>query len=393
MRNFLAAGAALLFTVPGPAAAMEIKTAPSGYVLAHEANPGKGYFDLMAQTIVIHNDENAPVTLGALQIDVMGDNGEVLSKTVKPDAAARQTRKFAGMAAQGLGVFLNAQLLNVEGLAGIAGAGAGLADGTTLAPGEAALSTSHYFATDFHPASVAITVSYYGESGAAKTARLSLPVRMHASPIVYSAPLKGAWRISGFPNLRSHHRFIPSNEFALDFFSTGPGGALDQGAKRDPSDDYGYGAPVLAAADGEVVFLIDGQTQDPDALSRREGESVEDARARITQYQFQRFAEDFRAAATGNLIVLRHEAGGSVEYSSYGHLKEESIAVKLGDKVRKGDVMASVGNTGDSTLTHLHFQLNAGSDPFFSRSLPVAFDNGEPLYIGEEPGYFMIFSE
>ena len=65
---------------------------------------------------------------------------------------------------------------------------------------------------------------------------------------------------------------------------------------NDPSS-----RPTITACKNEIERLYDGI----------EGESVEDARARITQYQFQRFAEDFRAAATGNLIVLRHEAGGS----------------------------------------------------------------------------------
>ena len=38
----------------------------------------------------------------------------------------------------------------------------------------------------------------------------------------------------------------------------------------------------------------------------RDGESIEDARRRVTGNQFRRFAENFRAAAAGNMIVLRH---------------------------------------------------------------------------------------
>lgn len=37
--------------------------------------------------------------------------------------------------------------------------------------------------------------------------------------------------------------------------------------------------------------------------------------------------------------------------------------------------------TGDSTLAHLHFQLNDGPDPFFSRSILVAFPDAKQLYL------------
>ncbi len=376
-----------------PAAAMDVKMAPGDFVLTHDVNPGRGYFDVMAQSIILHNDEAAPVTLTALQLDLFGAGGEIASMTAPVSVIASQTAEFAGMASQGLGVFFNAQILNEAGLSSVFGDGAALASGALLAPGEAAITTAHYMTARFLPKTFQVTVSYLDGAGAARTRTLALPVRRHDSAIAYKAPLAGSWMISGFPSLTSHHRFIPSNEFALDFFGAGPDGALDKGVKRDPSDDYGFGAPVLAAADGEVVFVLDGEVQNADALSRREGEPIDEARARITRYQMQRFAEDFRAAATGNLVVLRHEKDGAVEYSSYGHLKESSIKVAAGDKVKQGEVIAAVGNTGDSTLTHLHFQVNAGADPIYSRSLPVRFDNAAPRYIGQDPGYFMSFGE
>lgn len=53
----------------------------------------------------------------------------------------------------------------------------------------------------------------------------------------------------------------------------------------------------------------------------------------------------------GNLVKIRH--GGGVE-TVYGHLLKKSD-VKMGQKVKRGDVIGQVGNTGRSTGSHLHY--------------------------------------
>lgn len=387
-----ALSAALFVFSASHAQALEIRAAPRDYLFAHAVHPDRGYFDVMVQTLVITNDGDSPARLQSIQLDLFGEGGGAASKTVTIDQALGATAGYGQMLAAGFGVFLDAQLLEPGGLAAFTGReDAALAADATLAPGESVLVTGQYLAADFRPSRLTVTVGFDQGGGAPDAEILTLDIRERDQSIHYIAPLEGAWMITGFPNLLSHHRFIPSNEFALDFFRRGADGAMDRSVSLSAEDDYGYGAPVRAAADGEVVFTITDETQDAAALSRAEGESVEDARQRITAYQMKRFAEDFRAAATGNIVIIRHEHEGAVEYSSYGHLLENSITVKPGDKVMQGDVIAAVGNTGDSTLTHLHFQLNAGPDPFFTRSLPVAFDKESPIYIGQEPGDFRRF--
>ena len=54
----------------------------------------------------------------------------------------------------------------------------------------------------------------------------------------------------------------------------------------------------------------------------------------------------------GNLVVIEHADGYA---SFYAHL--EGFKVKSGDKVTKGQVVATVGSTGISTGHHLHFEL------------------------------------
>lgn len=58
----------------------------------------------------------------------------------------------------------------------------------------------------------------------------------------------------------------------------------------------------------------------------------------------------------GNLLVIDHGTGWQ---SAYAHLN--SISVSCGMNVGQGEVVATVGNTGNSTGPHLHFELNSGS--------------------------------
>ena len=64
-----------------------------------------------------------------------------------------------------------------------------------------------------------------------------------------------------------------------------------------------------------------------------------------------------------------------MEYSFYGHLRASSVRVAPGQSVRQGEVIAEVGDTGDSAAVHLHYQLNRGDDPFMTQSFSVRFSN------------------
>lgn len=67
---------------------------------------------------------------------------------------------------------------------------------------------------------------------------------------------------------------------------------------------------------------------------------------------------------------------GNGEFSAMGHLKQGSILVKPGDRVRQGQVIAQMGRSGmGSGLIHVHYQLQDRSDLFNSEALPFRFDN------------------
>ncbi len=83
MRGFSTAllGLFAAVTAVSTASAIEIKTAPEDFVFAAEANKGRGFFDLMVQTIIIHNDAATAISVTGMQLDVLGARGRVTSKT------------------------------------------------------------------------------------------------------------------------------------------------------------------------------------------------------------------------------------------------------------------------------------------------------------------------
>lgn len=56
----------------------------------------------------------------------------------------------------------------------------------------------------------------------------------------------------------------------------------------------------------------------------------------------------------GNYVKIKHSNG---MYTFYAHLKYGSVAVKVGDRVEKGQVLGFMGNTGYSFGAHLHFEV------------------------------------
>jgi murein DD-endopeptidase MepM/ murein hydrolase activator NlpD len=62
-------------------------------------------------------------------------------------------------------------------------------------------------------------------------------------------------------------------------------------------------------------------------------------------------------SALGWYVTVSHVINGEKIESTYAHMLSGSIQVKLGQKVRVGDILGQVGSTGASTGAHLHFQL------------------------------------
>jgi len=78
--------------------------------------------------------------------------------------------------------------------------------------------------------------------------------------------------------------------------------------------------------------------------------------------------------ADGNYIILNL---GNGMYANYAHLQKGTLKVEPGDKVKKGDVIALLGNTGNSNASHMHFHVMDGPSPFASNGLPYVIDSFE----------------
>jgi hypothetical protein len=351
--------------------AADIRIVPADFVVLNPTNPDKGYSDLLVHTIAIATGANESVTLMSLRVEVLASGRRVLTHEISPEAMLHATQFLADAPIK---EFVTGQLLNERGLEGLFGRPVTFANSSTMAPSQALLVTRLYFSVGFEPDEVRVIATLAGAKGE-QTITASVAVHSYKSPIAYRAPLAGQWLMQAIPGVQSHHRFNPSTEFAVDFFKLGPDGHMAHGDKLDAGNFYGFGAPVMAAAEGTVVAVISDQVQDRTALVRKPGEPLDSFYKRVDEFHMASMKKKFRAANAGNLVTIRHEQHAVVEYSSYGHLRAGSVRVNPGDHVAQGQVIGEVGDTGDSAAVHLHFQVNVGSDPFTSKSLPVALAN------------------
>jgi hypothetical protein len=189
----------------------------------------------------------------------------------------------------------------------------------------------------------------------------------------YIFPLKGNFHMANLAANILHHRNASSQEFAFDVIGANAGGAESFTDSSIPnpaklSDFAIWGRDVLAVGDGTVVDVAD----------RFPEERMSDpAKVNTPGYTHSLLLElvDRIGPANslaGNYITIDH---GNGEFGMYCHLKEGSLRVRTGQRVAKGEVIAQVGNTGNSSEPHLHFQLMDSKDFFTANGLPVMFEN------------------
>jgi hypothetical protein len=182
----------------------------------------------------------------------------------------------------------------------------------------------------------------------------------HDSPVVIGPPLRGSrWLVGeGCCSPPSHHvayvgtvngAFSNPQRFAIDFAQLDPDDKLYSGPRSDLRSYHFFGAPVLSVAAGVVVGLRD----------RFPEESPPHGVSPVTAQNF-----------LGNHLVI--DIGGG-HFAVYAHLQPGSLQVHIGEHIRQGQVIGRLGNTGNSDLPHLHFEIINGPGVATSDGLPFVF--------------------
>jgi len=186
-----------------------------------------------------------------------------------------------------------------------------------------------------------------------------------------SPPLEGAaWEaFSGAGDNDSHHRrqFIvlggrttQGSRHAIDWKITANGASFS-GPEGDIASYYANGKRVLAVANGTVVRIKDGI---PNNKAGHVGAEALDPTLETI---------------AGNTIALDLGQG---QFAHYMHLQPGSLRVKIGQRVRRGEVIALVGNSGSSFEPHLHFEVTTSADTLTGEGLPYLLDEYDAVING-----------
>ena len=116
---------------------------------------------------------------------------------------------------------------------------------------------------------------------------------------------------------------------------------------------YVYGQDVFAVASGQVVYVNDGM---PDQFP------VGTVTGDINIYN-----------SGGNSVIISTAVG----FTIFSHFKPNSVLVKMGQNVKKGELIGKVGNSGNSGAPHLHFGLHSNFPWYISEGLPYYIDSLE----------------
>jgi hypothetical protein len=187
----------------------------------------------------------------------------------------------------------------------------------------------------------------------------------HEKVRVIGPPLQGGpWVAGSGPGNDSHHRrqivlldgsVNLSSRFAIDWMRL-KNSKESSGDEQDNRSFFSYDQPVLAVSDAKVVSARD------DIPENIPGHFGKGKIAVPISYD----------TIYGNMIVLDL---GNRQFAYYGHLKPGSVQVKEGDHVRRGQVIARIGNTGSSFAPHLHFEITTSSSALKGEGLPYALDS------------------
>lgn len=153
---------------------------------------------------------------------------------------------------------------------------------------------------------------------------------------------------------------VPQQRFAYDILSVDRDGRLFIGDNKQLTSWVGYGKPIFSPFAGEVVSAVDGWKElVPMTDPGKDAEALQNP--------------------SGNHVVIKLDDGN---FAFLAHMKKGSVEKSLlGKRIEVGTVVGELGNSGNTTMPHLHVHVATTPEHYGANSVgvPLAFSGYQRL--------------
>lgn len=312
---------------------------------------------VLVYEIHVTNFDTVPLTLKRIEIFATQVSSEPLTTLVDDKLSAAMTRVGAAMSMSG-------------------GSSIGAEDTRRLDPGGRnvvfvwiELPANHTVPTSLRHRMI-FSSKPAGDGKPSDATLDDFPVLVDEEPaLVLSPPFDGGvWLAGDGPANDSNHRrsifaidghIYSPERFAIDWVKVGPNGDSRHDGRTRNENWWGWGEPVLAVGDGAITEVVD--------------EFPDNTPPVIPPVTLDNIA--------GNHIVLQIAPN---RFVTYAHLQRGSIKVRVREHVHRGDVLAFLGNSGNTSGAHLHLQVTDHNSVLQSQGVPFVFAAFAYLGLGSD---------
>lgn len=188
---------------------------------------------------------------------------------------------------------------------------------------------------------------------------LRIPIQYYEQKTSLIFPFRGRGHVGQDWGTNGGHGGGYYSDFAIDVIGLDENDAPQTDDGDENTSATGWGRDILAPAAGTVSYARNDVPDNPHMGERPDIETFTALHDPVMAYD-------------GNCVIIDH---GNSEYSVMSHLRHGSVTVRVGERVAAGQVIGKLGNSGDSSGPHLHYQLQSGPRLFEDQSVPFKFQN------------------